>query len=68
MQIIRKLFLTKDFADCARVLILSHHNNFYRVIKKLTVSEIDVTNQKQHKFKCKSQNNKWSCQLLCPML
>jgi len=34
----------------------------------LSVSEIDVTNQKQYKLKCKSYNNKWSCQLLCPIL
>jgi hypothetical protein len=68
VQILRKLFLTRDLADCARVLILSRHNNFYRVIKMLSVSEIDVTNQKQYKLKCKSYNNKWSCQLLCPIL
>ena len=47
----KKIFPYKDFEDCARVLILSYHNNFYRVIKKLTVSEVDVTNQKQHKCK-----------------
>jgi hypothetical protein len=28
VQILRKLFLTRDLADCARVLILSRHNNF----------------------------------------
>jgi len=58
----RKLFLTKQVADCSRILILSRHNSFYRFMKMLPVSENDLTNQKEDKFNLKS-HNKWFCQL-----